>query len=203
VFGGAKKSRENIGVSMYCKECGYQIIDGWKFCENCGKSQGNVEKAEESMLEVKPEENSGWNVVNKIFGFTLLSCLLIIVFYALYLYTSEKSGSSKFFKSTKIAKIVYEVTGTAPAASIMITNAGGGTEMYDVKLPFKYGFRVPIKRSDYDFGYHAYISAQNQGSKGSITVTIYVNEKKFKTSTSNGAYVIAEADGVVEYKDIE
>jgi len=47
------------------------------------------------------------------------------------------------------------------------------------------------------------ISAQNNGSRGSITVTIYVNGKIFRTSTSSGAYVIASADGAVEYKDVE
>jgi len=195
---------KNKGVSMYCEECGYQIEDNSKFCSKCGKPQGIVEKAEEAMSEVKPEENGGGNVVNKIFGCTLLFCLVVVVFYPLYLYTSKKTEPSKSFKSTKIAKIVYEVTGTAPSASITITNAQGGTEMWNaVKLPFKYGFSVPIKQSDLDFGYHAYISAQNQGSKGNVTVTIYVNEKKFKTSTSNGAYVIATADGLVTYKDIE
>jgi len=200
---------------MFCKECGYQIMDGWKFCEGCGRPLEAVEKTKEpetKMEESMPvaEENGGGSVVNKIFGFTLL----LIAFLAVLFYVWPEAGNLlskdafkkpeifKSSKSYKIAKIVYEVTGTASSASVVITNAEGGTEMRDVKLPFKYGFPVSIKRSDY-IGYYAHISAQNLNYKGSVIVTIYVNDRKFKTSTSNGSFVIAEADGLVTYENIE
>ena len=97
----------------------------------------------------------------------------------------------------------YEVTGTAYSANITQTNPDGGTEQYsNVKLSGSYEFSVPIRRGSFDY-YHAMILAQNNGSRGSITVTIYVNGKIFRTSTSNGAYVIASADGAVEYRDVE
>jgi hypothetical protein len=44
------------------------------------------------------------------------------------------------------------------------------------------------------------IQAKN---KRSVTVTIYVNGKKFGTATSSGAYVIASTDKVIEYNSIE
>ena len=36
-----------------------------------------------------------------------------------------------------------------------------------------------------------------------VAIKSYLEQKIFKTSTSSGAYVIASADGAVEYKDVE
>jgi hypothetical protein len=122
-----------------------------------------------------------------LFFFTFFGCIDI-----------ENGG-----KNFKVARIKYEVTGTASSVSITQTNPSGGTEQYsNVKLPGSYEFSVPIQRGSFNY-YHAYISAQNEGSRGNVTVTIYVNGKKFRTATSSGAYVIADADGAVEYKDLE
>jgi hypothetical protein len=38
-----------------------------------------------------------------------------------------------------------------------------------------------------------YVSAQNLGESGSVTVTIYLNGAVVGKSTSSGAYVIADA----------
>ena len=99
------------------------------------------------------------------------------------------SGSS--LTSTEAdTTVVYEVTGTATEVSITISNPQGGTEQYaSAGLPSK-------------FTYHGfpnnflYISAQNLGDSGSVTVTIYINDMVYKTSTSKGAYVIATASGI-------
>jgi hypothetical protein len=124
--------------------------------------------------------------------------LFALLFFALF-GCIEKDNKEHF----KVARIKYEVTGTASSVSITLTNPNGGMEQYsNAKLPGSYEFSIPIQRGSFNY-YHAMISAQNNGSKGDVTVTIYVNGKKFRTATSRGAYVIASADGAVEYKDIE
>ena len=91
-----------------------------------------------------------------------------------------------------IYNVEYEVTGF-PQNKVDITyeNESGGTSQYsDVSIPWSYSF----KREEGEF---VYISAQNQGQSGSITVTILRNDNIFKSSTSSGAYVIATASGTL------
>lgn len=85
--------------------------------------------------------------------------------------------------------VIYEITGTAKEVDVTLNNASGGTEQYDdARLPQKYIY--------YSFSdSFLYISAQNQGDSGSVTVSIYMNGRLFKTSRSSGAYVIASASG--------
>lgn len=82
----------------------------------------------------------------------------------------------------------YKVTGTASSVSITINNDTGGTEQATVDVPYSKIY------SDYydDF---LYISAQNQGNSGSVTVSIYVNGNLVEQATSTGPYVIASASG--------
>lgn len=85
--------------------------------------------------------------------------------------------------------VVYEVTGSAHFASVTLTNGQGGTEQYGkVSIPWTY--------TDKAFSANfLYVSAQNLGAHGTITVSIHVNGKSFKTSSSSGSYVIATASG--------
>jgi hypothetical protein len=91
----------------------------------------------------------------------------------------------------------YVVTGTAPTVNLTIENSSGGTSQYSSKtLPWEYEFSGSVSNYGYDF---LYVSAQNNSSSGSVTAQIYVkksNENDYslwKTSTSNGSYVIATA----------
>jgi hypothetical protein len=84
-------------------------------------------------------------------------------------------------------EVEYKITGTASQVDVTLNNATGGTEQYDnVSVPHTYTFET------FD-DWFLYISAQNQGEYGSVTVTIYLNGEVVKTSTSSGAYVIATA----------
>ena len=88
--------------------------------------------------------------------------------------------------------VKYQVTGTAATVDLTIENADGGTSQYsDKPVPWTHTF---TSKGDT----WVYCSAQNQGNTGSVTVTIYVNEAKFKQSTSEGAYVIASASGSID-----
>jgi hypothetical protein len=93
--------------------------------------------------------------------------------------------------------IKYEVTGTANSVSITMNNAGDNTEqLSNVPVPWEKTFSVELKKDSY---YFAYVSAQNNGSSGSVIARIYKDEKLFKEATSSGAYVIATASGSVDY----
>ena len=86
--------------------------------------------------------------------------------------------------------VVYKLDGTAQEVNVTLSNDTGGTEQYtDVTLPKKYTY------TSFDDSF-TYISAQNQGASGTVTVSIYVNGELFKTSSSSGAYVIATASGL-------
>jgi hypothetical protein len=83
----------------------------------------------------------------------------------------------------------YEVTGTAKQVDITMSDREGNTVQYSkVDVPWVTSFTL-----DNVYTYFAYISAQNQGSDGSVTVTIYRNGKSVKSATSEGAFVIATA----------
>ena len=85
--------------------------------------------------------------------------------------------------------VVYEIRGTADTVDITFNNDTGGTEQQS-------NIRVPYTISYEDFqDDFLYISAQNNGPTGSVIVTIKVNGETFKTSKSEGAYVIASASG--------
>lgn len=85
--------------------------------------------------------------------------------------------------------IVYEITGSAKSADVTLSNSTGGTEQFgNVTIPWSY--------TDKSFsGRFLYISAQNKGEYGTVTVSIYMDGQLFKTSTSSGEYVIASASG--------
>jgi len=92
--------------------------------------------------------------------------------------------------SSEIPEVMYEITGSAERVFVTLSNPTGGTEQHDyVYLPYRYAF-TSFPES------FVYISAQNQGDSGTVTVSIYVNGKRFKTSSSSGAYVIATASGL-------
>ena len=87
-------------------------------------------------------------------------------------------------------RVEYRVTGTARSVEVALTNADGGTEMYDNRaLPWTY-----TVSGNYQRGF-LYISAQNEGERGSVTASIYVDGQQWKTATSSGEYVIATASG--------
>jgi len=91
----------------------------------------------------------------------------------------------------KTHAVLYEVQGSTVQVFVTIENEDGGTSQFDkISPPWTYSF--PDKK---DEGTFVFISAQNQTDRGSVTVNIYRDGDLFKTATSTGAYVIAEASG--------
>ncbi len=78
----------------------------------------------------------------------------------------------------------YEVTGTTDAASLTFTNAQGGTQQGVAPLPWRTEFTGIANN-------FLYISAQNERDSGTVSVAIFVDGVRVKTSQSSGAFVIA------------
>ena len=88
--------------------------------------------------------------------------------------------------------VVYEVTGSASLIfCITIENQDGGTSQYTDIVP---PWTMNLSMYSGDF---VYVSAQNGTDTGTVTATIYVDGAVFKTSTSDGSYVIASAYGTL------
>jgi len=101
---------------------------------------------------------------------------------------SDKSITANFEpEPPPTPEVEYKITGTASKVFVTLNNESGGTEQFDnVSVPHTYTFE------EFD-DWFLYISAQNLGESGSVTVTIYLNGEVVATSTSSGAYVIATA----------
>ena len=79
---------------------------------------------------------------------------------------------------------------TQTLADLTYSNATGGTEQREVKLPWEAKFTM--RR-----GAFAYLSAQNHHDSGDVKVEILVGGTVWKVASSEGAYVIATCSGSV------
>lgn len=82
-------------------------------------------------------------------------------------------------------KVTYRVDGD-DRASLTYTNATGGTEQHEVKLPWTLTFNGR-------YGEHLYLSAQDKGRNTAIVVSITVNGRIVKDAISSQQYGIATA----------
>jgi len=90
------------------------------------------------------------------------------------------------------ALVTYVVTGTASRASMTYATADSGTAQQGARgLPWQHSWVA-------DMGEFAYLSAQNDGSSGCVTVEIKLDNAPWKSTQSCGAYVIASVSGSVE-----
>ncbi|MFH1899173.1 MAG: hypothetical protein ABIJ82_01720 [Patescibacteria group bacterium] len=102
--------------------------------------------------------------------------------YSKYNYTSKV-----VFYNTYEYKVEYKISGTATSVNVTLSNSSGGTEQYsDVILPKVYSY-------SYFSDNFLYISAQNNGSSGTVNVKCYYEGVLKDSAHSEGAYVIATA----------
>ena len=88
-------------------------------------------------------------------------------------------------------EVEYEVTGSAYSVDVTYENSGGTTSReYGVGVPWSYRFSA-------DPGDYVYISAQNTGTYGTVTVAIYLDGEIYEAETSEGAYCVATASGTL------
>lgn len=87
--------------------------------------------------------------------------------------------------------IRYEVVGTATAVDITMDRPGQTVSQYSaVSVPWTYQFIA-------DKGDTVYISAQNRGKSGSVTVTISLDNETIEATTNSGAFGIATASRIL------
>jgi hypothetical protein len=85
--------------------------------------------------------------------------------------------------------VTYEVTGNADVVDVAISDDDGDMErFYDVALPWRQDY------GDFEQDY-VYLYAYNKGESGTITITIFVNGKVFKSETVSGGYQSAVVVG--------
>src|SRR5262249_13952996 len=87
--------------------------------------------------------------------------------------------------------VTYRVSGTAGAARLTYRNAEGATVQSTVRIPWESSF-------DAKGGTFLYVSAQNQGATGSVVCEILLDGERRTSSTSTGAYVVAECSNAAE-----
>lgn len=113
---------------------------------------------------------------------TLMSVILFIVF--------GLSGCDGDLFPT-VYEVKYNVTGSAFRVDITYQDEDGErTQLTNVALPWEYSIEVEEDQE-------VYISAQNKGETGSVTVTIYRDDVEFRKSTNSGPYMTATAQGTL------
>lgn len=87
--------------------------------------------------------------------------------------------------------VEYTVTGTAKNASVSYYDADGSLcQKSSVQLPFSEKITANV-------GDYVGVTAQNGTSQGIITVTVKKEGDSFKTGTSEGAFCVSSAGGVL------
>jgi hypothetical protein len=103
------------------------------------------------------------------------------------------SGTSAY---SSTVQVLYEVEGTAKGVDVTLEAETGTSQLNDKAVPLankttgKKGLTYSMSR-----GHFVYLSAQNQGSSGTITCRITVDGTVVSTNTSSGGYAIASCKG--------
>jgi len=122
------------------------------------------------------------------YGITPILIVSVVGKPSLFVRYKEYEYSSKIvFYSTYEYEVEYKISGSATSVNVTLSNSSGGTEQYsDVKLPKNYSY-------SFFFDNFLYISAQNNGSSGTVDVKCYYQGILQNSAHSEGAYVIATA----------
>ena len=125
---------------------------------------------------------------NKLFIFIALVILVLSV-----LACGGTSGTTNYQSAAAGHSVKIEVTGRTSSVDVTYEDLNNNDTAQDS------GMRVPYSKSYTNIpgGTFVYISAQNDNDSGSVTCNIYVDGVLQKTVTSNGAYVICTASGIL------
>jgi hypothetical protein len=167
-----------------CSACGGAVRRDATTCKHCKRPLVLSSADPVAMAAVQPAPKKRPAAI----WFILLTVVICVV-PTLWILSGLRGGSNgTLAPSADAYHIVYQMSGSARAASLTYQNATGDTEQKDVSMPWTMAF-------DAQSGAFLYLSGQNKGESGSVTCSILVNNVVVKTSTSEGAYKIASCSG--------
>ncbi len=142
----------------------------------------------ETSIDIFTIEPGSTVTVQSQYGIIPILIVSVVGQPSLFVRYSEYEYSSKVvFYSTYEYEVEYKISGTATSVNVTLSNSSGGTEQYsDVDLPKNYSY-------SFFFDNFLYISAQNNGSSGTVDVKCYYQGILKNSAHSEGAYVIATA----------
>jgi hypothetical protein len=130
----------------------------------------------------------------------LVAVVGCLVLGAIQLLASQKASvSSDVYRlratataTPRLYTVEYRLSGTAYSADITIENENGNTEQHSGVLVGHWS-----KEFTAEVGQFVYLSAQNQGKKGTIGCKILVDGEVWQEAESSGSYAIASCSGSV------
>jgi hypothetical protein len=90
---------------------------------------------------------------------------------------------------SELNDVTYSISGTTTKANATWVYFDGSISQHTLPVPYETS-KLLFKSGDF-----LYLSAQNDLPSGTVTTTIKVNGKAWKTVTSSGAYSIATVSG--------